>query len=169
MKEIAYPDLPSLPGADLGRSQWFAVDQARVDMFADATDDHQWIHVDRARAADHGGTIAHGFLTLSLLPRLMDELLRITGASRTLNYGVNRVRFTQPVPTGARIRLHQTVRAVEPRSGGMQVVTDCVIELEGGDRPACVVESVMLVFPTEPAAAGATAPGGSTAAQPTGA
>lgn len=147
MKEIAYADLPSLPGADLGRSEWFAVDQARVNAFADATDDHQWIHVDTARAAAEGGTIAHGFLTLSLLPRLMDELLRITGVARMLNYGVNRVRFTQPVPTGARIRLQQTVKTVEPRAGGMQVVTDCVIELEGSERPACVVESVMLVFP----------------------
>lgn len=145
--EIDYAQLPEMPGRDLGWSNWFTVDQDRIDKFADATDDHQWIHVDRDRAAAAGGTIAHGFLTLSLMPRLMDDLFRVRDASRTLNCGVNRVRFTQPVPMGSRIRLHQIVRSVEPRAGGLQVLTDCTIEIDGQDRPACVIESVMLIFP----------------------
>ena len=148
MISISYEQLPELVGRDLGRSNWFEIDQARVDRFAGATDDHQWIHVDVARAGEgHGGTVVHGFLTLSLLPRLSAELLAIRGMSRMINCGTNRVRFTNLLRTGGKVRLHQQVEAVEPRAGGQQLVTRCTFEIEGEERPACVAESVMLILP----------------------
>ncbi|WP_449254460.1 MaoC family dehydratase [Brevundimonas naejangsanensis] len=145
---VAYADLPGLAGRDLGVSDWLSLDQARIARFADATDDHQWIHVDVERASrEMGGPIAHGFLTLSLLPRLQDDLLRIEGADKVLNVGVNKVRFVSPAPSGARLRLRQTVAAVEARAGGWQIVSDCVIEGEGLEKPLCVAQSVMLALP----------------------
>ncbi|WP_024354854.1 MaoC family dehydratase [Brevundimonas naejangsanensis] len=145
---VAYADLPGLAGRDLGVSDWLSLDQARIARFADATDDHQWIHVDVERASrEMGGLIAHGFLTLSLLPRLQDDLLRIEGADKVLNVGVNKVRFVSPAPSGARLRLRQTVAAVETRAGGWQIVSDCVIEGEGLEKPLCVAQSVMLALP----------------------
>ncbi|RIJ65090.1 MaoC family dehydratase [Brevundimonas sp. LPMIX5] len=145
---VAYADLPGLAGRDLGVSDWLSLDQARIARFADATEDHQWIHVDVERASrEMGGPIAHGFLTLSLLPRLQDDLLRIEGADKVLNVGVNKVRFVSPAPSGARLRLRQTVAAVEARAGGWQIVSDCVIEGEGLVKPLCVVQSVMLALP----------------------
>jgi acyl dehydratase len=148
MIHTSYARLPELAGRDLGRSGWFLVDQDRVDAFSDATDDHQWIHVDTRRAGEvHGGTVAHGFLTLSLLPRLAAELLEIEGMSQMINCGTNRVRFTNMLRTGARVRLHQQVEAVEPRAGGQQLVTRCTFEIEGEEKPACIAESVMLILP----------------------
>ncbi|RIA37972.1 acyl dehydratase [Hephaestia caeni] len=148
MIRTSYERLPDLIGCDLGRSSWFEVDQARVDGFAGATDDHQWIHVDVARAGEvHGGTVVHGFLTLSLLPRLAAELLEIEDMSQMINCGTNRVRFTNMLHTGRKVRLHQTVEAVEARAGGQQLVTQCTFEIEGEERPACVAESVMLILP----------------------
>lgn len=145
---VAYADLPGLAGRDLGVSDWLSLDQARIARFVDATDDHQWIHVDVERASrEMGGPIAHGFLTLSLLPRLQDDLLRIEGADKVLNVGVNKVRFVSPAPSGARLRLRQTVAAVEARAGGWQIVSDCVIEGEGLEKPLCVAQSVMLALP----------------------
>lgn len=145
---VAFADLPGLAGRDLGVSDWLSLDQARIDRFADATDDRQWIHVDVERASrEMGGSIAHGFLTLSLLPRLQDDLLRIEGADKVLNVGVNKVRFVSPAPSGVRLRLRQTVTAVEPRAGGWQIVSDCVIEGEGLEKPLCVAQSVMLALP----------------------
>ncbi|MGX1692364.1 MaoC family dehydratase [Brevundimonas naejangsanensis] len=145
---VAFADLPGLAGRDLGVSDWLSLDQARIDRFADATDDHQWIHVDVERASrEMGGPIAHGFLTLSLLPRLQDDLLRIEGADKVLNVGVNKVRFVNPASSGARLRLRQTVAAVEARAGGWQIVSDCVIEGEGLEKPLCVAQSVMLALP----------------------
>jgi len=145
---VAFADLPGLAGRDLGVSDWLSLDQARIDRFADATDDHQWIHVDVERASrEMGGPIAHGFLTLSLLPRLQDDLLRIEGADKVLNVGVNKVRFVNPAPSGVRLRLRQTVAAVEPRAGGWQIISDCVIEGEGLEKPLCVAQSVMLALP----------------------
>jgi acyl dehydratase len=148
MTEISFDELPGLAGRDLGCSDWLPIDQDRIDRFADATDDHQWIHVDEARAGrENGGTIAHGLLTFAMLPKMAQELLRVTDASKILNCGCNRLRFATPVPVGARIRLRQSVRNVAPRAGGYQVVADGVIELEGAAKPACVVETVMLVLP----------------------
>lgn len=145
---VAFADLPGLAGQDLGASDWLDLDQGRIDRFAEATDDRQWIHVDVERAArEIGGPIAHGFLTLSLLPRLQDDLLRIEGADRVLNVGVNKVRFVAPAPSGSRIRMRQTVVAVEARTGGWQIVSDCVIEGEGQDKPLCAAQSVMLALP----------------------
>ena len=145
---VTFSDLPDMAGRDLGVSDWLHLDQPRINRFADATDDHQWIHVDVERAMQaQGGPIAHGFLTLSLLPRLQDDLLRIEGADKVLNVGVNKVRFVSPAPAGVRVRLRQTVAAVEARAGGWQIVSDCVVEGEGLDRPLCVAQSVMLALP----------------------
>ncbi len=148
MFAIDYAELPSIAGRDLGCTEWLTIEQARVDNFASATDDHQWIHTDIDRATrERGGTIVHGFLTLSLLPSLMDQLLRVDGTSHMLNMGTNRVRFTSPVPVGAKVRLQQRIKDVTPRAGGFQVVHDCTIEIETEERPACVIESVMLYLP----------------------
>lgn len=155
---VAFSDLPDMAGRDLGVSDWLSLDQPRINRFADATDDHQWIHVDVERAMrEQGGPIAHGFLTLSLLPRLQDDLLRIEGAAKVLNVGVNKVRFVSPAPSGVRVRLHQTVAAVEPRAGGWQIVSDCVIEGEGLEKPLCVAQSVMLALPASDAVTAAAA------------
>jgi acyl dehydratase len=138
-------ELAGLSGRDLGHTGWFEVTQERVDKFADATDDHQWIHVDQARAAGgpFGGTIAHGFLTLSLVIPLFAELLEVTGVSMGVNYGLNKVRFTAPVPVGSKIRLAATLPQVERAAGGVVVVTaDFTIEIEGGTKPACVAQGI---------------------------
>jgi acyl dehydratase len=142
-----YPSLASLQGLvgqDVGFSDWIAVDQARIDRFADATDDHQWIHVDaeRARQGPFGATIAHGYLTLSLLPAFFDTAFRIDGLRMSINYGLNRVRFPAPVPVGSRLRARFKLLAYEPLDGGAQLVVEATIEREGSDRPACVAETV---------------------------
>jgi len=145
---VAFDDMPSLVGRELGASNWISLDQERINRFAEATDDHQWIHIDEERAREEmGSTIAHGFLTLSLLPRLMDDLICFHGMGKMLNVGVNKVRFVAPAPSGSRVRLRQSVVSIEPRAGGWQMTTDCVIEAEGQDKPLCVAQSVMLVLP----------------------
>lgn len=150
---VSFSDLPDMAGRDLGVSDWLSLDQPRINRFADATDDHQWIHVDVERTTrELGGPIAHGFLTLSLLPRLQDDLFRIKGADKVLNVGVNKVRFVSPAPGGIRVRMRQTVATVEARAGGWQIVSDCVIEGEGLEKPLCVAQSVMLALPTSDAA-----------------
>jgi acyl dehydratase len=133
-----------LIGKELGPTEWLEIDQARIDRFADATGDHQWIHVDPERAAEgpFGTTIAHGYLTLSLLPLLMSGTLQLTGYRMGLNYGVNKVRFPAPVPSGSRLRATFTVQSVEDVPGGEQGVVLAVVELEGGDKPVCVAELV---------------------------
>ena len=149
MKTVAFDDLASLAGQDVGHSEWVAIDQDRIDKFADATGDHQWIHVDVERAKKEmpgGKTIAHGYLTLSLLPMLGAQILRITGISRGINYGSNKVRFTNMVPVGSRVRARQKVMSVEPRAGGLQLVNEMTIEIEGQERPACVAETISLVY-----------------------
>ena len=126
-------------------SEWRLVDQARVDLFAEATDDPQWIHIDPARAAagPFGTTIVHGFLTLSLLVPLFEEALPpLDGYALTVNYGLNRVRFTAPVPTGSRIRGRFRVQAVDAVAGGVQATVSATVELEGNERPACVAEAL---------------------------
>jgi acyl dehydratase len=139
-------DLAAAVGSHLGFSQWHEVTQPQVDLFADATGDHQWIHVDPERAAQgpFGTTIAHGFLTLSLAPMLSAEVYRLDGVAMGVNYGCNRVRFPAPVKVGARVRGGVELLSVEPASMGRQVTTRIMVEVEGSDKPACVVELVAL-------------------------
>src|SRR5882672_1938881 len=137
--KVEYPkDLLKLVGRELGPSEWVTVDQAMIDKFADATGDHQWIHVDVERAKRElpgGKTIAHGYLTLSLLPRLAPTLMAITGRRRGVNYGSNKVRFISPVPAGSRIRLRQRlVNAEETKDGGVRITSEMTMEVEGGER-----------------------------------
>jgi acyl dehydratase len=150
MLEIERPaDLAAYVGKEIGVSDWCTVDQAMIDKFAEATGDHQWIHVDveRARREMPGGrTIAHGYLTLSLVPRLSHAIYTVNKRSRGINYGSNRVRFTGPVPAGSRVRLRQTIKAVEPIEGGVRVTSESTIEVEGSDRPALVAETIGLLF-----------------------
>jgi len=138
-------ELKALAGADLGHTGWLEITQDRVNAFADATNDHQWIHVDRERAAagPFGGTIAHGFLTLSLTIPLFSELAEVRGVSAWINYGLNKVRFPAPVPVGAKVRLAAKLGAVEDAGvNAVQVVADLTIEVEGGEKPACVAQAV---------------------------
>ena len=142
-------ELPSLKGSALGSSEWFEITQDRVNTFADATDDHQWIHVDAERAAresPYGGPIGHGFLTLSLFVPMWSQILTVTDTKMGVNYGLNRVRFPAPVPVGSRIRLTATLVDVEEFKGGLQIVAGGVIEREGGDKPVCVLESVTRLY-----------------------
>jgi acyl dehydratase len=139
-------DLLQHIGRELGPSDWITVDQAMIDRFADATGDHQWIHVDveRARREMPGGkTIAHGYLTLSLIPRLAASLLEITRRSRGINYGSNKIRFISPVPAGSRIRLRQRIVGAEEVAGnGVRVTSEMTVEIEGPERPALVAEVI---------------------------
>ena len=136
-------------GQKLGTSDWLVVDQRMIDQFAEATGDHQWIHVDveRARREMPGGrTIAHGYLTLSLLPRLNGSIFQVKRRSRGVNYGSNKVRFTAPVPAGSRVRGHLTLKAVEPVEGGARLTMEATVEVEGSGRPALVAETLSLVY-----------------------
>ncbi|MFI5619986.1 MaoC family dehydratase [Streptomyces sp. NPDC051567] len=131
-------------GEPLGPSAWLEVDQKRIDLFADATGDHQWIHVDpqRAAAGPFGSTIAHGYLTLALLPSLVPQVMRVEGVRMGINYGVDKVRFPAPVPVGSRLRSTVVITAVTEAGGGVQVAATVTVEREGGDKPVCVAESV---------------------------
>ncbi|MDT0379283.1 MaoC family dehydratase [Streptomyces sp. DSM 42041] len=141
-------ELRAAVGEELGVSDWLEVDQKRVDLFADATGDHQWIHVDPERAADgpFGGTIAHGYLTLSLLPAFVPQVIRVDGVRMGINYGVNRVRFPAPVPVGSRLRARAELTDVSDVDGGVQLTTKVTIERDGGAKPVCVAESVSRFF-----------------------
>jgi acyl dehydratase len=132
-------------GQRLGASAWHQVTQEQVRLFADATGDHQWIHLDTGRAAagPFGGTIAHGFLTLSLAPQLVAEVLEVADAAITINYGLNRVRFPAPLPVGSRVRADVTCAAVEDVPGGQQVTYSVTFEREGGEKPVCVAELLL--------------------------
>jgi acyl dehydratase len=136
------------PGLELGPSSWIDITQERVDAFADATDDHQWIHVDpeRARQGPFGTTIAHGYLTLSLVVPISYELMTFEDVRMGINYGANRVRFPAPVPVGSRIRGRMTVQSVEEAQGGIRVTSLAELEREAGDKPVCVAEVVSLLF-----------------------
>jgi acyl dehydratase len=142
-------ELDGLVGKDLGHSDWIVVSQDRIATFADATDDHQWIHVDAEKAAHgpFGGTIAHGYLTLSLFIPLFSGLLDVSGVTTKVNYGLDRVRFPSPVRAGARIRLGATIGAVDEVAGdGVQITLDGVIEIEGETKPACVLRSLLRFY-----------------------
>jgi acyl dehydratase len=142
-------DMKAYIGKALGSSGWVTVDQAMIDKFADATGDHQWIHVDVERAKREmpgGKTIAHGFLTLSLLAGLAHQVYEIRQRSRGINYGSNRVRFTAPVPVGSHVRLSQTLKNVEDIEGGVRMTFESTMEVEGSTRPALVAETLSLAY-----------------------
>jgi acyl dehydratase len=145
-------DLQSLVGQDIGTSGWVLVDQARIDAFAHATGDHQWIHVDPARAAasPFGGTVAHGFLTLSLLPEFGQDAFAIDDVVMGINYGLDRVRFPSPVRSGSRLRGRFLLQAYQPLDGGAQLTVEVTVEIEGQPKPACVAVSLTRRF-TAPA------------------
>ena len=151
MLEVEKPaDMKTHIGKQIGTSEWVTVDQPMIDKFAEATGDHQWIHVDVERAKREmpgGKTIAHGYLTLSLLPRLAPTLMKIEKRKRGINYGSNKVRFISPVPAGSRVRLRQRlVNAEETKDGGLRITSEMTIEVEGSERPAMVAETMGVVY-----------------------
>ena len=135
-------------GEELGVSRWHEVTQEDVNTFADVTGDHQWIHVDPERAKDtpFGGTIAHGYYTLSLAPRFMEELVTFKGIAFALNYGLDKVRFPAPLPVGSRVRMHARLAALEDVPGGAQMTVEATFEREGGEKPVCVAETLARLF-----------------------
>jgi acyl dehydratase len=143
-------ELKTLVGTEVAVSNWFGISQHRVDTFADATSDHQWIHVDVERCereSPFGGPVAHGFLTLSLLPAMFEDAVRMVDVNMALNYGLNKVRFPAPVPVGSRLRARLTLAQVDDIEGGAQLVWAAVVECEGSERPVCVAEFVMRRYP----------------------
>lgn len=146
MREIAsLAELKNLIGQEVAVSDWVEITQERVNLFADATGDHQWIHLDVERSrkeSPYGGTVAHGFLTLSLLPMFMASAIRMADVRMGVNYGLNKVRFPAPVPVGSRVRGRMTLMSVEDIPGGAQMTWQVTMEREGGDKPVCVAESI---------------------------
>ncbi len=142
-------DLKPAVGQHLGYSDWLEISQERIDQFADATDDHQWIHVDpeRAKQGPFGACIAHGYLTLSLVNRFLPQIVEVRGISMGVNYGANRLRFPAPVPVGARIRGGAELVEAEDVKGGVQATIRVTVEIEGSQRPACVVDTISRYFP----------------------
>lgn len=140
--------LTSLIGTHLGYSNYQTVTQEQVNLFADATGDHQWIHVDpeRAQVGPFGGTIAHGYLTLALIPVLLGSVMKVDGVAMGVNYGTNKVRFTNPVPVGAQVRAGATLASVEPVAGGVQVALDVVVEVKDTPKPSCVAQVVFRYY-----------------------
>ncbi|HHX85619.1 MAG TPA: MaoC family dehydratase [Actinomycetales bacterium] len=139
-RQVSMKDVPSLQGESLGVSSAVEVSQERINQFAEATGDHQWIHVDveKAKESPFGGTIAHGYLTLSLVSAAMFELIEVPDADQIINYGLDKVRFMSPVPAGSSIEASAVVRAVDECKGGYQVTVDCQLRIPGAERPACV-------------------------------
>ena len=146
-KTVQFADLASVNGLDLGCSDWVEITQDMINTFAEVTNDHQWIHVDVERATKEiGGTIAHGFLTVSLMSGMSYGLLKVEGVTRAINYGFDKLRFTDVVRPGERIRLHQKIIAVEEKAGGVAMTRACTVEIEGKERPALVCEWVGVVY-----------------------
>ena len=145
---LSLADLAGHAGKHLGYSQWREIDQEQINRFADATGDHQWIHLDaeRAKSGPFGTTIAHGYLTLSLTPLFISEVLKVEGASMVVNYGLNRVRFPAPVPSGSRVRFGAELSTVQEIEGGVQVTLAGTYELEESQKPACVAEIVFRFY-----------------------
>jgi acyl dehydratase len=141
-------DIKARVGQELGVSDWDDVTQAKIDAFADATGDHQWIHVDAERAAQtpFGGTIAHGYYTLSLAPLLGAQVYTVSNVAFGLNYGLNKVRFPAPVPVGSRVRMRVAIASVEDVQGGIQMATTLTFERDGGDKPVCVAEALVRIY-----------------------
>ena len=147
MRTIQYADLAGLAGEEIGVSDWLPITQARVDKFAEATGDFQWIHVDVERAVrEMGGPIAHGYLTLSLIPFLSQGMLPVKGVTRGINYGSDKVRFTNMVRVGKRVRLRQKLIGADAKAGGMQIKNECTIEIEGEEKPACIAETMSILY-----------------------
>lgn len=153
----SFPNLAALTahaGQELGTSDWVTISQEQVQLFAEATGDHQWIHLDADRAAresPYKTTIAHGFLTLSLAPRLLADIYAVESVKMGVNYGANKVRFTNAVPTGSRVRMKAWLHHVEPQNAnedtnGVRMIVECVFEVEGQQKPACIAELIMLLF-----------------------
>ncbi|MGQ5261133.1 MaoC family dehydratase [Micromonospora sp. ZYX-F-536] len=144
----SFDELAGAVGETIGPGPWQRIEQSRVDLFADATDDHQWIHLDpvRAAAGPFGGTIAHGYLTLSLLPALAGQLYRVEGVAMGVNYGLNRVRFPAPLRVGAAVRATVVIADVSPVDGGVQLVAAVTVESDGGGKPVCVAETVSRLY-----------------------
>lgn len=148
--EISGPDgLREQAGSELGVSDWYEISQARVDAFADATEDHQWIHVDVGRATSDGmgGTIAHGLFVLSLGPRFNEEIFEVSGFDRVLNYGYEKIRFPAPTPVGRRLRMRATLAEVTEVAGGLRTIIDQQYEIEDGEKPVCVSAAVSQWIP----------------------
>jgi acyl dehydratase len=141
-------ELRAAAGEQLGTSDWMTIDQQRVNAFADATEDHQWIHIDpqRAAAGPFGTTIAHGFLTLSLLPHLINQTYRVEGATMVINYGLNKVRFPAPVPVGSKVQADVVLAEVTEATGGLQPVFRATLQIEGGTKPGCVADWVTRIY-----------------------
>ena len=148
MTTLTIDELEGTTDRDLGASSWYEIDQSKIDMFAEATGDHQWIHVDPDLAAQgpFGTTIAHGYLTLSMLVLLLSEVLQVEGARMGINYGVEKVRFTSPVPVGSRVRVHAKLVNAEKRGEGILYRVGVQVEIEGAEKPALVGEVLYLVF-----------------------
>jgi acyl dehydratase len=151
MKTVDVNELENIKGQDLGHSDWMAIEQDRINQFADATGDHQWIHLDAEKAEKElptKSTIAHGFLSLSLIVPLAAQVWSITGAKMMINYGLNKVRFINMVPVGSRVRLGVKISEVNKLdNGGTQVISETTLEIDGQDKPAYVAESIMVAFP----------------------
>ena len=151
MKTVDVNELENIKGQDLGHSDWMAIEQDRINQFADATGDHQWIHLDVEKAAKElptKSTIAHGFLSLSLIVPLAAQVWSITGAKMMINYGLNKVRFINMVPVGSKVRLGVKISEVNKLdNGGTQVISETTLEIDGQDKPAYVAESIMVAFP----------------------
>ena len=147
-RKVTLAELPKLAGTDLGHTDWLEVDQARIDLFAEATGDYQWIHVDpeRAKHSPFGGTIAHGYLTLSMILPLYEQLLEVEAVTRKLNYGLNSVRFPAPVSVGGKIRLNARLAEITEIAGGVQLLLTGIIELQDRPKPACVAELVLRFY-----------------------
>ena len=149
MEAIKFENLADHVGEETGVSDWLEITQDRVNQFAEATGDHQWIHVDVDKATKlMGGPIAHGYLTLSLIPHLSMGMRPIDGVTRGINYGCNKVRFTNMVPVGSKVRMRQVLKSVDEKGGGLLMTNTCTIEIEGQDRPACVAETLSVIYNT---------------------
>jgi acyl dehydratase len=142
-------DAKALEGAQVGLSDWILVDQERINKFADATDDHQWIHTDPERAARElplGTTCAHGYLTISLIPGLIENIIRFEGLERIINFGLNKARFRSMVPAGSKVRVRVVLKSARKRAGALQAILDCAVEMEGQERPVASAECVVMYF-----------------------
>jgi acyl dehydratase len=145
----SFEDFKVFEGQEIGVSEWLEVTQEQIDQFADATNDHQWIHVDVDRAKKEmpgSKTIAHGYLTLSMIPTMSSSFIEFKNLERAINYGVNRVRFTNPVPVNSKIRVRATVARVRRRSGAVHVIGETTVEIQGEEKPACVAETVSFYY-----------------------
>jgi acyl dehydratase len=142
-------DAKALEGAEIGVSNWILIDQERINKFADATDDHQWIHTDPERCAREfplGTTCAHGYLTISLIPALIEDIVVVEGVERIINFGINKARFRSMVPSGSQVRMRTTMKSAKKRAGALQAIMECAIEMEGQMRPVASAEVIVMYF-----------------------